>query len=52
MTSFVPGWDAFPQSLLGFWTERHLCSLTTLRPDGRPHVVPVGVVLDLSLIHI
>ncbi|GLZ33382.1 PPOX class F420-dependent enzyme [Lentzea sp. NBRC 105346] len=29
-----------------FWTERHLCTLTTLRPDGTPHVVPVGVTLD------
>jgi PPOX class probable F420-dependent enzyme len=39
-------WGAFPPALLEFWTERHLCALTTLRPDGRPHVVPVGVVLD------
>ena len=29
-----------------FWTERHLCTVTTLRPDGSPHVVPMGVVLD------
>lgn len=29
-----------------FWTERQLCTLTTLRPDGTPHVVPVGVTLD------
>ncbi|WP_156758703.1 PPOX class F420-dependent oxidoreductase [Actinokineospora pegani] len=29
-----------------FWTERHLCTLTTLRPDGTPHVVPVGVTFD------
>ncbi|GGK43041.1 PPOX class F420-dependent enzyme [Pilimelia terevasa] len=29
-----------------FWTQRHLCTLTTLRADGRPHVVPVGAVLD------
>lgn len=41
-----PGWDAFPETLLEFWTERHLCTLTTLRADGSPHVVPVGVVLD------
>jgi F420H(2)-dependent biliverdin reductase len=41
-----PGWGAFPEPLLAFWTERHLCTLTTLRPDGSPHVVPVGVVLD------
>src|SRR4051812_45513225 len=46
MTSWTPGWDAFPPALLEFWTERHLCSLTTVRPDGRPHTVPVGVVLD------
>ena len=31
-----------------FWRERHLCTLTTLRPDGTPHVVPVGVTLDLD----
>ena len=48
MTSFTPGWDDFPTALLDFWTERHLCTLTTLRPDGRPHVVPVGAALDLE----
>jgi hypothetical protein len=32
--------------LLGFLTERHLATLTTLRPDGTPHVVPVGVTYD------
>ncbi|GGS56744.1 TIGR03618 family F420-dependent PPOX class oxidoreductase [Streptomyces griseoviridis] len=31
---------------LGFWRERHLCTLTTLRPDGTPHVVPVGATYD------
>ncbi|MEU0985894.1 pyridoxamine 5'-phosphate oxidase family protein [Streptomyces sp. NPDC005953] len=31
---------------LAFWQERHLCTLTTLRPDGSPHVVPVGVTYD------
>lgn len=31
-----------------FWTERRLCTVTTLRPDGSPHVVPMGVVLDLD----
>jgi PPOX class probable F420-dependent enzyme len=29
-----------------FWTERHLCTLTTLRQDGSPHVVPVGATVD------
>ncbi|MGW2932170.1 pyridoxamine 5'-phosphate oxidase family protein [Streptomyces sp. NPDC055722] len=33
-------------SYLRFWRERHLCTLTTLRPDGSPHVVPVGVTYD------
>ncbi|WP_320773527.1 TIGR03618 family F420-dependent PPOX class oxidoreductase [Streptomyces sp. CRN 30] len=33
-------------SYLGFWRERHLCTLTTLRPDGTPHVVPVGATYD------
>ncbi|MER5291541.1 TIGR03618 family F420-dependent PPOX class oxidoreductase [Streptomyces pharetrae] len=31
---------------LSFWRERHLCTLTTPRPDGSPHVVPVGVTYD------
>ncbi|WP_416984374.1 pyridoxamine 5'-phosphate oxidase family protein [Streptomyces sp. T028] len=31
---------------LAFWRERHLCTLTTPRPDGSPHVVPVGVTYD------
>ncbi|KAF4406954.1 MULTISPECIES: pyridoxamine 5'-phosphate oxidase family protein [Streptomyces] len=31
---------------VAFWREYHLCTLTTLRPDGTPHVVPVGVTFD------
>lgn len=31
---------------LEFWRERHLCSVTTLRADGSPHVVPMGIVVD------
>ena len=31
-----------------FWTERHLATLTTPRADGTPHVVPVGVTLDVG----
>ncbi|MFJ9041032.1 pyridoxamine 5'-phosphate oxidase family protein [Streptomyces sp. NPDC102406] len=38
--------DAPGTSFLSFWRERHLCTLTTLRPDGTPHVVPVGVTYD------
>lgn len=38
----LPSSSAFRE----FWTERHLCTVTTLRADGSPHVVPMGVVLD------
>ncbi|NTW42525.1 MAG: TIGR03618 family F420-dependent PPOX class oxidoreductase [Cellulomonadaceae bacterium] len=31
-----------------FVTERHLATLTTLRADGSPHVVPVGFTWDAS----
>lgn len=31
---------------VSFWREYHLCTLTTLRADGSPHVVPVGATLD------
>ncbi len=31
-----------------FLTERHLATLTTLRPDGTPHVVPVAAVWDAA----
>ncbi|WP_138733676.1 TIGR03618 family F420-dependent PPOX class oxidoreductase [Modestobacter excelsi] len=34
--------------LTAFFTERHLATLTTLRADGTPHVVPVGVTLDAA----
>src|SRR3954468_12993147 len=32
--------------VLAFLTERHLATLATLRPDGSPHLVPVGVTYD------
>ena len=32
--------------MLAFLEERHLASLTTLRADGSPHVVPVGFSWD------
>ncbi len=34
--------------MLEFLTERHLATLTTLRADGSPHVVPVGVTYDAA----
>jgi PPOX class probable F420-dependent enzyme len=33
-------------SALAFLAQRHLATLTTLRPDGTPHVVPVGFTYD------
>ncbi|MEU9982694.1 pyridoxamine 5'-phosphate oxidase family protein [Streptomyces sp. NPDC050856] len=33
-------------SYLAFWREYHMCTLTTPRPDGTPHVVAVGVTYD------
>lgn len=38
--------DALAPEVLAFLTERHLATLTTLRPDGTPHVVPVGFTYD------
>ena len=35
-------------ALTAFLTERHLASLTTLRADGSPHVVPVGFSFDTA----
>ena len=31
-----------------FWTERRIGTLVTLRRDGSPHVVPVGITLDVE----
>ena len=36
------------EDFAAFWREYHLLTLTTLRRDGSPHVVPVGVTLDLD----
>jgi PPOX class probable F420-dependent enzyme len=35
-----------PAAAREFLTERHLATLTTLRPDGTPHVVPVAFTWD------
>jgi PPOX class probable F420-dependent enzyme len=35
-------------ALAAFLAERHLASLTTLRADGSPHVVPVGFSFDTA----
>ena len=39
-----PG-DLSPEAL-DFLAVRHLATLTTVRPDGRPHVTPVGFTWD------
>lgn len=41
----APSPDLGP-GLVAFWRERHLCTVTTLRADGSPHVIPMGIVLD------
>ena len=33
---------------LEFWREKHHCTVTSLKPDGSPHVVPMGIVVDPS----
>jgi PPOX class probable F420-dependent enzyme len=37
---------ALSDEVLTFLRERHLATLTTLRADGSPHVVPVGFAFD------
>lgn len=37
---------ALPAEALAFLAERHLATLTTLRPDGSPHVVAVAFTWD------
>jgi PPOX class probable F420-dependent enzyme len=37
--------DLSPE-MLAFLAERHLATLTTVRADGSPHVVPVGFSYD------
>jgi PPOX class probable F420-dependent enzyme len=40
---------ALPHGVTTFLAERHLATITTLRPDGTPHVVPVGFTWDGAL---
>ena len=44
--AFPPG--SLTPEMIDFVTRRHLASLTTLRSDGSPHVVPVGFSYDAS----
>lgn len=43
---------ALPAEALDFLGERHLATLTTLRPDGTPHVVAVGFTWDDGLVRV
>ena len=38
--------DDLPDEVATFLEERHLATLTTMRPDGSPHVVAVGFTWD------
>lgn len=38
-----------PEDVLAFLAQRHLATLTTRRPDGSPHVVPVGFGYDSAV---
>ena len=40
--------DNLDDRCIKFLTERHLATLTTLRADGSPHVVPVGFTYDIA----
>lgn len=42
----LPGVLRLSAPRLAFVTERHLATLTTLRADGTPHVVPVAFTWD------
>ena len=34
--------------MVEFWSERHLCVLSTVRADGTVHATPVGATLDVE----
>jgi PPOX class probable F420-dependent enzyme len=46
--SHAPDLRSASPEFVGFWTERRLATLVTLRRDGSPHAVPVGVTLDVD----
>ncbi len=41
---------ALPDPVQAFLRERHLATLTTVRADGSPHVVPVGFTWDADIL--
>jgi F420H(2)-dependent biliverdin reductase len=46
--SHAPDLRSASPEFVAFWTERRLATLVTLRRDGSPHAVPVGVTLDVD----
>ncbi|HEV7192601.1 MAG TPA: TIGR03618 family F420-dependent PPOX class oxidoreductase [Jatrophihabitantaceae bacterium] len=40
--------DRLSSAGVQFLTERHLATFTSLRPDGAPHVTPVGFTWDVE----
>jgi PPOX class probable F420-dependent enzyme len=46
MSQAQPAPIQLDEAATAFVTERHLATLTTLRPDGSPHVVAVGFTWD------
>ena len=44
--------DLDDERLHAFFRERHVCTLTTIRPDGTPHAVPVGATLDAGTVRV
>ena len=48
MPAWTMDWSALPAPLTDFLTEYHLAMLSTLDRDGAPHLVPVGVTLDVE----
>jgi PPOX class probable F420-dependent enzyme len=46
--SHAPDLRSASPEFVEFWTERRLATLVTLRRDGSPHAVPVGVTLDVD----
>ncbi|GAA1586867.1 TIGR03618 family F420-dependent PPOX class oxidoreductase [Kribbella hippodromi] len=42
----------FTDQLAVFWTERHLCVLSTVRGDGTVHATPVGATLDGGVVRV
>lgn len=49
-TGGVPRLDPrqLPEDAVTFLTERHLATMTTLRPDGSPHVVAIAFTFDAA----